>query len=142
MLAGEVAGAMRGWPITLDHGEFLIVPDDDPQTLEAIERAAATLGVDRQGVDDPYRGLDSRRQWTLPGNQRLVVSVQPAGSHGYRDLVRDSEPLSLGGALVQVGSLRDLIRLADASPRERERAFTPALWATLDQFRAAERAAA
>jgi hypothetical protein len=40
------------------------------------------------------------------------------------------------------GPLRDLIRLADASPRERERAFTPALWATLDQARLAEREAA
>lgn len=142
VLVGEVAGAMRGWPITLDSGEFLVVPDDEPENLEGLERAAAALGADSQEFDDPFGGLDSRWHWMLPGNQRLVVSLQPAGSRGYRDLVRDAEVLTLGGALVHVASLRDLIRLADASPRERERAFTPALWATLDQCRLAERAAA
>lgn len=142
VLAGEVAGAAHGWPITLDGGEFLLVPDDDAENLEAVERAAAALGARAREADDPFGGFDARWRWSLLGGQELVMTVQPAGAGGYRDLLRDAEPVTLGGPPVLVASLRDLIRLADASPRERERAFTPALWATLDQTRLAEGKAA
>lgn len=142
VLAGEVAGAARGWPITLDRGEFLIVPDDKPANLEAVDRAAVALGAGAKELDDPFMGLDARYRWPLRGGQHLVASVEPVGSRGYRDLLRDSERMRLGDAIVQVASLRDLIRLAEASPREYERAFTPALWATLDQDRFAGRRAA
>jgi transcriptional regulator with XRE-family HTH domain len=139
VLAGEVAGAVHGWPITLDAGQFLVVAEDEPGNLEAVERAAAALGGRRKEPDDPFGGFDARWSWRLPADQRLLVSVGPAGTGGYRDLLRDAITVTLCGLPVKVASLRDLIRLADASPRERERAFTPALWATLDQAREAER---
>lgn len=142
VLIGEVAGAVHGWPITLDSGDYLLVPDDEPRNLEALERAAASLGGTGGQVDDPFGGFDTRLRWNLLGNQALVASVEPAGSRGYRDLLRDAEVVALDAAFVQVASLRDLIRLADASLRERDRAFTPALWATLDQTRLAEHRAA
>lgn len=137
-------GRRRGaWlAITLDRGEFLLVPDDHPENLQAVERAAGVLGARGRKLDDPFGGFDPRWRWSLPSGQQLVASVGPAGAHGYRDLLRDAEAVTLGAALVNVASLRDLIRLADASPRERERAFTPALWTTLDQTRLAERKAA
>jgi transcriptional regulator with XRE-family HTH domain len=142
VLAGEVAGAAHGWPITLDSGEFLLVPDDDAENLEAVDHAAAALGARGRESDDPFGGFDARRRWPLPGGQKLVMTVRPAGARGYRDLLRAAVPVTLSSASVLVASLRDLIRLADASPRERERAFTPALWATLDQARLAEHTAA
>jgi hypothetical protein len=142
VLAGEVAGAAHGWPVTLDSGEFLVVPNDVAENLEAVERAAVALGSGGSELDEPFGGFDRRRRWPLPGGQQLVTSVEPAGSPGYHDLLRDAESITLGDAPVPVASLRDLIRLADASPRERERAFTPALWATLDQTRLAGRKSA
>lgn len=142
VLVGEIAGAVHGWPITLDSGEFLLVPDDAASNLEALERAAAVLGGRGPELDDPFTGLDARMAWSLPGAQRLLASLQPAGSHGYRDLIRDAITVTFADAQVHVASLRDLIRLAEASPRERARAFTPALWATLDQVRVNERRAA
>lgn len=142
VLAGEVAGAAHGWPITLDAGDFLVITDDGAENLEALERAAAALGADVKEPDDAFGKFDARWRWPLPDGQQLVASVDPAGARGYCDLLRDAEPITLGGAPVLVASLRDLIRLADASPRERERAFIPALWATLDQARLAEGTAA
>jgi transcriptional regulator with XRE-family HTH domain len=142
VLAGEVAGAVHGWPITLDSGELLIVPEDEPGNRRSLEAAVETLGAHRPDLDDAFAGLDRRFIWPFRGSQRLVAAPRPAGSRGYRDLLRDATLVTLGGVEVQVASLRDLIRLADASPRERDRAFTAALWATLDQVRSQERRAA
>jgi transcriptional regulator with XRE-family HTH domain len=142
VLAGEVAGAVPGWPITLDSGDFLVVPEDTPENLEAVDQAVARLGGSGRELDDPFGGFVARWTWQLQVGQRLIASVQPAGSRGYRDLLWGAEAVTLGDTRVHVASLRDLIRLADASPRERDRAFTPALWATLDEVRAAERRAA
>jgi hypothetical protein len=80
----------------------------------------------RQGARrPPLARLDARYRWSQRGRQHLVASVEPAGSRGYRDLLRDAEPMTLGQATVQVASLGDVIRLAGSQPAEHEGAFTP-----------------
>src|SRR5437763_4492386 len=98
VLAGEVAAAVHGWPITLDSGEFLLVPDDDAENVKAVERAAAALGAPGREADDPFGGFDARWRWWLSGGRQLVMNVQPAGGRGYRDLLRDAESTTLGAA--------------------------------------------
>jgi hypothetical protein len=133
VLGGEVAGAVHGWPITLDYGEYLIFPEDAARNLDRLEQAAAALGATGRDVDDPYAGLDVTYRWTLTAGGVLAACPTPAGTRGYRDLRRDATLTPLETAVVEVASLRDLIRVADASPRSRRRAFLPALWATLEQ---------
>lgn len=56
---------------------------------------------------------------------------RPAGTLGLSDLQRDSTSVKVDSFEVQVASLRDLVRIAEASPSDRAR--TPALRATLER---------
>jgi transcriptional regulator with XRE-family HTH domain len=132
-LIGEVAAAAHGWPITLARGEYLIVPEDTERNLARLQTAATALGAAERQIDDPYNGLDTTWRWPLPDSGSLAATLQPAGTSGYRDLRRAARPIALGDAVVELASLRDLIRIADASPRPERRAYLPALWATLEQ---------
>ncbi len=133
VLIGEVAAAAHGWPIALSRGEYLIVPEDAPRNLTRLEEATKRLGATECQVDDPYRGLDSMWRWSLPGGGSLAASLIPAGTRGYSDLRRGGELIALDDTVLQAACLRDLIRIADASPRPERRAYLPALWATLEQ---------
>lgn len=133
VLIGEAAAAAHGWPITLARGEYLIVPEDAERNLARLQTAAAALGGAERQTDDPYSGLDTTWRWPLPDGGSLAATPRPAGTGGYRDLRRAARPTALGDAVVQLASLRDLIRIADASPRPERRAYLPALWATLEQ---------
>jgi len=136
VLIGEVAGAAHGWPITLARGEYLIVPEDAQRNLARLEEAAMALGAGERQIDDPYGGLDTAWRSTLHDGGSLVAGPRPAGTSGYRDLRRAARMIALEDAVVQLASLRDLIRIADASPRPERRAYLPALWATLEQTEA------
>ena len=64
---------------------------------------------------------------------RLPTDSAPAGTQGYDDLRRDARRISLGEDLdVLVASLVDLLRVAEASPEDHDRARVPALRATLE----------
>lgn len=57
---------------------------------------------------------------------------RPAGTRGLSDLQRDATLVEVGaGVEIPVASLRDLVRIAEASPQDRSR--TPALRATLER---------
>jgi transcriptional regulator with XRE-family HTH domain len=137
VLVGAVAAAARGWPIILGRGEYLIVPEDAKRNLSRLQQAARALGAGERQTEDPYAGLEVTWRWPLPDGGSLAASLQPIGTRGYRDLRRSARQTALQDAVVEVASLRDLIRMADASPRSELRAFLPALWATLEQTEAA-----
>ena len=134
VLVGAVAAAARGWPILLGRGEYLIVPEDSERNLTRLRRSASALGLPDPQIEDPYPGTEVIWRWPLPEGGSLVASNYPIGTRGYRDLRRGADETSLRDALVEVASLRDLIRMADASPDSAMRSFRPALWATLEQF--------
>ncbi|HEY7952043.1 MAG TPA: helix-turn-helix transcriptional regulator [Solirubrobacteraceae bacterium] len=133
VLIGEIAAAAHGWPITLARGEYMVVPENAERNLARLQAAATALGATERQTEDPYSGLDTTWRWPLPGGGSLAATLQPAGTSGYRDLHRAARPTALSDAVVQLASLRDLIRIADASPRPERRAYLPALWATLEQ---------
>ena len=133
VLVGAVAAAARGWPIILGRGEYLIVPEETTGNLSRLQRAANELGAGERQTEDPYAGAELTWRWSLPEGGSLAATPKPIGTRGYRDLRRSARPTALADAVVEVASLRDLIRMADAGPTSAMRSFLPALWATLEQ---------
>ena len=63
----------------------------------------------------------------------LVVARNLPGTDDYRDLRRSACPIDLdANTSVLVAHTRDLLRIADASPRASERARVPGLQALLE----------
>jgi len=133
VLVGAVAAAAQGWPIVLGRGEYLIVPDDAKRNLARLQRAASSLGAGDRVLEDPYRGPEITWRWPLPEGGSLAAVAEPKGTRGYSDLLRSAHSVALAGTVVEVASLPDLIRMADASPSSHLHSFMAALWATLEQ---------
>ncbi len=102
IVLGEVAGALHGWPLVL---------------------GGATVEVCAQGED----ALNE-----LPSAAQLLVTVLPPGTSGFADLARDADTVQVDGAEIRVAGLRDLLRIADASPDPDSRRQALAYQAVLD----------
>lgn len=114
IVVGEVAGALHGWPLILSEQgtlDLVVRPADRELALETV--VAAAIDPDR------VRLLDA-----------------PDGTHGFGDLARGAESVEVGGGTVQVASLLDLLRIADASPDPYARRHALAYQAVLDVQRA------
>lgn len=122
IVIGPLAGALQGAPQRPRGREAEIVPGD----REALLRELAAM--DAEPTDDEQRFGDSNRRWrwTLQGAE-LVVVDRLAGAADYRDLKRDAVELSVDAKAVKVAHPRDLLRLAEASGDEADRAYTPGL---------------
>jgi len=129
-----VAAAAQGWPIILGRGEYLIVPDHGTGNLARLRRGTTSLGAGDREVEDPYRGPEITWRWPLPEGGNLAAVAEPKGTRGYSDLLRSAHSVALAGTVVDVASLPDLIRMADASPCSHLHSFMAALWATLEQI--------
>jgi len=62
-----------------------------------------------------------------------VLASNIPGTGDYRDLRRAARTIEFDGTSIAVAHPRDLLRMADASPRESERARVPGLRALLSQ---------
>jgi len=102
IVLGEVAGALHGWPLVL---------------------GGATVEVCARGED----ALNE-----LPSGGQLLVTVLPPGTTGFADLARDADTVEIDGAEIRVAGLRDLLRIADASPDPDSRRQALAYQAVLD----------
>jgi hypothetical protein len=58
---------------------------------------------------------------------RLDLVFEPAGTGGYRDLVKDAVDKEIDGLVVTVASLRDIARSKETLGREKDRAQLPTL---------------
>ena len=143
LVVGGIAARLRGAPILTQDVD--ITPAPDQANLERL--AGALKGLDARlrtatepdGVPFPFAPglLENATVWTLTtkhGDLDLVVS--PAGTDGYRDLIRDADELNVAtepDLLVQVASLADVIRSKEAAGREKDRAALPLLRRTLEE---------
>ena len=126
VVIGRVAGAFNGWPITLGGGTLQVVPA--ASSVRAVEEAARRLGAERGG-----EGEDGAERWVFASGAELHLSAELRGTGGYRDLARDASSIVIApGVSVQVASVIDLIRIAEASTGPDGRLYVPALWATLE----------
>lgn len=126
VVVGRVAGAFNGWPITLGARTLHVVPSDS--SVGAVEEVARRLGAEPAGA-----GEDGAQRWVLASGAELHVSAVLRGTGGHRDLARDASSVLIAPEVsVQVASVIDLIRIAEASTGPDGRLFVPALWATLE----------
>jgi transcriptional regulator with XRE-family HTH domain len=129
VVAGDVAGALQGWPIMLGSRTLEVVPAEP--TMRRVDAAMRRLGG--EPAED---ARDGSRRWVLREGAELHASLLPPGTRGYGDLLRDAQSIQIApGAAVNVCSLIDLIRIAEASPDPDARMFVSALWATLERRR-------
>ena len=143
LVVGGIAARLRGAPLLTQDVD--ITPAPDRANLErlagALEELDARLrtATEPDGVPFPFDPglLENATVWTLitkHGDLDLVAS--PAGTDGYRDLIRDADELKVAiepDLAVQVASLADVIRSKEAAGREKDRAALPLLRRTLEE---------
>jgi hypothetical protein len=104
--------------------------------VAALRELDAKLRTPTEPVEFPLdpKMIAGAEAWTLDTSAGpLDLVFTPTGTSGYDDLRRDALELDLGtGSPVLVASLRDVIRMKEASSREKDRAQLPALRRTLE----------
>jgi hypothetical protein len=145
VVIGGVAAIAQGSPLPTE--DIDVTPDRSPENLAAIAGALQDLEAKLRTPDEPVafpidaRMVGGNTVWTLTtraGNLDLVF--EPAGTRGYDDLRRQAVEFDLGsGKPALVAALTDVIRMKEASNREKDRAQLPALRRTLELIRERER---
>jgi transcriptional regulator with XRE-family HTH domain len=126
---GQVGAALLGAPQRPDSSQVEFVAAD-PVATDRELRLAGLVPVD---IDDRWRESDVREPWTLPAGGTLAMARNLAGTGDHRDLRRGASPVDVDArTAVLVAHPRDLLRIADASPRASERARVPGLQALLE----------
>jgi transcriptional regulator with XRE-family HTH domain len=128
IVIGGVAAVLQGGPQQPADGQVEFV-SGDPYAMEAEMRDAGLIPSD---TAERWADIDRRAPWTLPDGGTVALASNVPGTGDYRDLRRSARTVQLDdGTGVQVAHPRDLLRMADASPRESERARVPGLRALL-----------
>jgi transcriptional regulator with XRE-family HTH domain len=97
---GEVAGALQGWPLVLSG-------DGVTEICGIADLIGPAL------VDAGFAVMDGR--YVLSTGQAVSVVTQPPGTHGQADLARGADVITVEGGSLQVASVVDLLRIAEAS---------------------------
>lgn len=127
IVIGSIAAALQGAPQRPRRIAVDVVPRDRDGFLQALK--------DRGGspTDDDRRFSDVNRRWQWAcGPGAVVVFDHLAGAFDYRDLHRSAVTLRLEGRDIRVAAPRDLLRLAEASSDEGDRAYVPGFRALLE----------
>lgn len=131
IVIGGVAAVLQGGPQQPGEGQVEFV-SGDPFAAEAEMRDAGLIPRD---TDERWADVDRRAPWVLPDGATIALAANVPGTGDYPDLRRGALTVELDdGTSVRVAHPRDLLRMADASPRESERARVPGLRALLSQL--------
>lgn len=131
IVIGGVAAALQGGPQQPDDSRVEFV-SGDPFATEAQMRAAGLTPID---TDERWADIDTRARWALPGGGTIALASNVPGTRDHADLRRSVRTVELDdGTSVPVAHPRDLLRMADASPRESERVRVPGLQALLSHM--------
>ena len=129
IVIGQVGAAVLGAPQRPDGAQVEFV-SADPLSTERELRAAGLMAVD---VEERWRHEDAREPWVFTGGATLAIARRVSGTGDYRDLKRSASTVDFEKRTqVTVAHPRDLLRIADASPRDSERARVPGLQALLE----------
>lgn len=126
-----------------------VTPATGREDLERLAAAMRELGARLRSSDEPEgvafpldaEMLRGAEMWTLTTSAGdLDHCFMPVGTRGYEDLRREASSVRLGEDLVvNVASLRDVIRSKEAAGRDKDIAQLPLLRRTLERIRERER---
>jgi hypothetical protein len=74
---------------------------------------------------DALAGMTMLNLRTVFGD--LDITFNPSGTEGFDDIARSAEPRTVGGVVVNVASLADIIRSKEAAGRPKDLAALPEL---------------
>jgi hypothetical protein len=139
IVIGLIAAIAQGYPMATR--DLDVTPSREPDNVErlaeALRQLQAKLRTPSEPVDFPIEAdyLAGVPSWTLvtPLGE-LDILFEPAGTRGYDDLKRDALEVILG-VPVLVASLADVIRMKQATGREKDQMQLPALRRTLEVTR-------
>jgi transcriptional regulator with XRE-family HTH domain len=119
LLVGGLAAALRGSPRLLDGAVVEVAPG--PGQTDTSKSALGALGAERLPAGANDAAVERERYGLASLGAELWLTARPWGTHGFRDLLRDAERITLGrGLSVEVASGRDLARIAAAAPASTE----------------------
>lgn len=145
IVVGAFSAVVQGGPLPTYDLDVTPAPDLDnlDRLAEALRELNARLRVP-SGDPIPFpvdtKMLEQATAWTLMTEAGpLDLVLEPAGTGGFDDLRRDAIEETVGGVPVLLASLRDVIRMKEASNRRKDVAQLPALRDTLEIIRERER---
>lgn len=139
ILIGGLAATIHGSPFaTVDVD---IVPRRERSNLEhlseALRAVAARVYVSAQETlpfEHDGASLSDAAVWNLATTfGGLDITYVPAGTSGYTDLAERAQAIDIGGIIVRVAALEDIIRSKEAANREKDRVVLPALRQLLER---------
>lgn len=140
-LIGGLAATLYGSSALTNDAD--ICPDPSPENLERLAAALRDIDARIRSDTDP-EGVPFDADADFLRHMNLVnlttrfgdfdIAFQPAGSHGYDDLVRRATEMAIDGAVVRVASLADIIRSKEVANRPKDRATLPILYALQDEI--------
>jgi hypothetical protein len=133
IVIGGFAAVAQGSPIpTID---IDIVPASSSENFARLSSALKELdakvrahGVDPLPFDHDADSLAAVNIWNLTTRYGdLDITLIPSGTQGYDDLKRDAIEVTIGGNVVLLASLADIVRSKEAAGRDKDRRALPVL---------------
>jgi hypothetical protein len=142
---GGYAAVLHGSPLVTVDAD--ICPDPEPDNLQRLCRALDEVHARLRTATEP-EGVPFRCEAALLAKVAMLnlitdngpfdLSFRPAASNGYTDLVANAVGIDIGGFVIKIAALDDVIRSKEAADREKDRAALPQLYALRDQIQARE----
>jgi hypothetical protein len=141
VLIGGLAATLHGSSALTNDAD--ICPDPSRDNLERLAAALHDMDARIRSEEEPegvpfspdadfLRHMNILNLTTRFGD--FDIALQPAGTHGYDDLVQRTTDLAIDGTIVPVASLADIIRSKEAANRPKDRATLPILYALQDEI--------
>ena len=139
ILIGGLGATVHGSPYaTVDVD---IVPRQDRPNLDLLSNALRALDArvyvsaeETLRFEHDGASLSDAAVWNLAtAFGGLDITYVPAGTTGYSDLAERSQSIDIGGVVVRVAALEDIIRSKEAANREKDRVVLPALRRLLER---------
>jgi predicted nucleotidyltransferase len=139
ILIGGLAATIHGSPFaTVDVD---IVPRRERSNLQHLSDALRSVGArvyvsakETLRFEHDGASISDAAVWNLATTfGGLDITYVPAGTSGYADLAERAQKTDIGGIIVRVAALEDVIRSKEAANREKDRVVLPALRRLLER---------
>lgn len=134
VVIGGMAALAHGSPFPTE--DIDITPEASETNLDRLSAALRDLGArirsdavaEGSPVGHDAASLAPAGMWNLTTRAGdLDISVVPAGTQGYPDLVRDAVEVEAFGLVIPIASLADVIRSKQAANRPKDQRVLPTL---------------